>query len=87
MKGVFIKGFEKPKECGHHIDRYSFITNCPMARHTGTCRLINQAGRQKLSFKEQYAICPLQEIEIYEWRGKHENQARSAGDHADEGIS
>ena len=66
MSGVYIAEFEKPSECGHHIDKYVPVMTCPFAKKNGACRLlrsgVHKRDGKRLSFREQYDRCPLAEV-------------------------
>lgn len=49
---VLIENMEKPKEC----------QKCPFCNVDGDCALIPD-GDQKETFKEQYLVCPLKEVQ------------------------
>lgn len=59
MSGVYIPGMKKPEECGHHLDRYKSVLNCPLALSNGACKLQQYEGRKRPNFREQYERCPL----------------------------
>ena len=49
---VLIENMDKPKEC----------EPCPFCDNDGDCVLIPD-GDQKDTFEEQYALCPLKEVQ------------------------
>lgn len=51
-KMVLIENMEKPKNC----------ESCPLSDYDWDCVLI-PAGDQKDTFEEQYALCPLKEVQ------------------------
>ena len=71
MSGVYIAEFEKPSECGHHIDKYVPVMTCPFAKKNGACRLlrsgVHKRDGKRLSFREQYDRCPLAEVPDNQW--------------------
>ena len=54
-KGIFIEGAKKPRECSRH---------CPYADQLNYDSILIPGSERFNSFDEQFARCPIQEVEI-----------------------